>query len=259
MKTSFYFIVWIAIYPILGFLRNEWIDEHSFIVALLCVMALSWFLNRSMPQTIAYESKLHNAEIMNDVYNSNVDSFRKRLNRMAMIDFISALCFGVIFTLTLYLILIDVASGIFELFVFGILAASTLTRAVKFQKYSWQLRKNPDPQESVAILEEMELDYASYYEERQNSERDSIMPEAPRNFMAFQIFSLVAAVICTLLGILCIIFAVLEFMGEASFGTTSLGILLLLYGTLASYYGIRDCINSLNYFKLKSYIQQPSV
>ena len=169
MKTSFYFVVWIVIYPILGLLGNEWIDQHSFFVALICVWALSWFLNKSMPETIAYERKLSLAQIMNEVYTCNVDGFRKRLSRMSRIEFIGALYFGITFLITLFIIISGGTSGIFELIVFGFLAAGTISRATKLQKYSWQLRKNPDPQESVAIVEEMGMDYAAYYEERQNS------------------------------------------------------------------------------------------
>lgn len=254
MKTSFYFIVWITIYPLLGLIGNEWIDQHSFFVALVCVFALSWFLNKSMPATIAYERKLNLAQILNDVYTCNVDGFRRRLSRMSIIEFIGALYFGITFILTLLFILAGGTSGWFELIVFGFLAAGTISRASKLQKYSWQLRNNPDPQESVTIVEEMGMDYASYYEERQNSEPGSIMPPAPRNFAVFQIFSIIASIICTILGIGFIILAVLGIIGNASFGATSFGILFLLYGSLATYYGIKDCISSFNYFKLKSYI-----
>lgn len=254
MKTSFYFVVWIVIYPVLGLLGNEWINQHSFFVALICVWALSWFLNKSMPVTISYERKLSQAQIMNEVYTCNVDGFRKRLSRMSMIEFIGALYFGVTFLLTLFFIISGGTSGIFELIVFGFLAAGTITRAARLQKYSWRLRKNPNPQESVAIVEEMGMDYAAYYEERQNSERDSIAPPAPRNFAIFQIFSIIASVVCALLGIIFIILAVLSIIGNASFGATSYGIMFLLYGSLATYYGIKDCISSLNYFKLRSYI-----
>lgn len=255
MKTSFYFVLWIVIYPILGLTGSEWIEQNSFFVALICVWGLSWFLNKSMPETISYEKKLNLAQIMNEVYTCNVDGFRRLLNRMSIIEFIGALYFGITFLLSLFIIIAGYVSGLLELIVFGLLAGGTISRAAKLQKYSWQLRKNPDPQESVTIVEEMGMDYATYYEERQNWERESIMPPAPRNFSVFEIFSMIAAVICTLLGVVFIILAIMGIIGhDASFGTTSLGIMFLLYGSLATYYGVKDCISSLNYFKLRSYI-----
>lgn len=251
MKTSFYFIIWIIIYPILALFGNAWINQNSFFVALICVWALSWFLSKSMPATIAYERRLKLAFILNVVYTGNVEGFRRRLSRQATIQFIGALYFGITFLLSLYIVIEGGVSGIFELVVFGFLAAGTITRAAKLQKYSWQLRKNPDPQESVTIVEEMGMDYASYYEERQNSDRDAILPPPPRNFTAFQVFSLIAAIVCTVLGVLFVIFALLGIIRNASFGATSFGIVYLLYGSLAAYYGVMDCISSLNYFKLR--------
>lgn len=259
MKTSFYFVVWIVIYPLLGFLGNAWIDEHSFFVALICVWALSWFLNQVMPETIAYERKFSLAQIMNEVYTCNVDGFRRRLSRMSMIEFIGLLYFVATFLFTLFIMKVGGSTGIFELIVFGLLAAGTIINTVKLQKYSRQLRKNPDPQESVAIVEEMGMDYTTYYEERQNSDQNALVPPAPRNFSIFQIFSLIAAGICTLLGIVFIILAILYFVGNTSFGATSFGIMFLLYGSLATYYGIKDCISSFSYFKLKSYIPKVSI
>ena len=100
----------------------------------------------------------------------------------------------------------------------------------------------------------MGLDYAGYYEERQASEREAIMPPAPKNFAIFQIFSLICAVVCALLGVGFIIFALLGIIGNTTFEATSIGIMFLLYGSLAAYYGVKDCITSLNYFKFRSYI-----
>ena len=56
MKASFYFVIWMVIYPILGLFNNNFIDNNAFIVALAIVWVLSWILNRIMPDTLAYES-----------------------------------------------------------------------------------------------------------------------------------------------------------------------------------------------------------
>lgn len=55
MKTSFYFVLWILIYPILGLFHSSFIDNNSYIVALAIVLGLSWILNRLMPTTLSYE------------------------------------------------------------------------------------------------------------------------------------------------------------------------------------------------------------
>lgn len=55
MKTSFYFVLWIMIYPILGLFNNSFIDNNAFVVALVAVWGLSWLLNQVMPKTLTYE------------------------------------------------------------------------------------------------------------------------------------------------------------------------------------------------------------
>ncbi len=81
MKTGFYFVLWILIYPILGLLNNSFINNNAFIVALAVVWGLSWLLNRVMPKTLTYEQVTQIAPILEDVYTGNVPSFKKRLSK----------------------------------------------------------------------------------------------------------------------------------------------------------------------------------
>lgn len=80
MKTSFYFVLWILIYPILGLFNNSFIYNNAFIVALAIVWGLSWLLNRIMPDTLTYERVLQVAPILEDVYTGNVASLRSVLS-----------------------------------------------------------------------------------------------------------------------------------------------------------------------------------
>ncbi len=79
MKTSFYFVLWILIYPILGLFNNDFIAENSFVVAIAVVWSLSWLLNRMMPDTLTYERVSQIAPVMENVYTGNVEAFIKRL------------------------------------------------------------------------------------------------------------------------------------------------------------------------------------
>ena len=81
MKTSFYFIVWILIYPLLGLFHNSFINQNAFIVALLAVWGLSWLLNRTMPETLSYERATHTAPLLEYVYTGNIGGFRKHVTR----------------------------------------------------------------------------------------------------------------------------------------------------------------------------------
>ena len=93
MKTSFYFVLWILIYPILGLLNNDFVNNNAFVVALAAVWGFSWVLNRSMPKTLTYERVSQIAPILEDVYTGNVESFRKRLSREAMVETITSVIF----------------------------------------------------------------------------------------------------------------------------------------------------------------------
>ena len=95
MKTSFYFVLWILIYPILGLFNNGFINNNAFIVALAAVWGLSWLLNRLMPQTLTYERVSQIAPILEDVYTGNVASFGKRLTRESSIELVTAIYFAV--------------------------------------------------------------------------------------------------------------------------------------------------------------------
>lgn len=250
MKTSFYFVIWIIIYPLLGLLHNPWIDANSFIVALIVVWGLGWYINRSMGQTIAYERIIHNDSILNEVYTGNVEGFRKRLSRMSMLDFITAVYFGVAFLVALLFMLKYGQNSWVELFIFGVLAIGTLINASRIQSAAWRLRKNPDPEHSVEVVEEaLRLDYNAYYNLRQNAGSGNYLPPPPPHFKGFQICSLIIAVICAALGLLFMLGAVLMFVSSLSFGGISYGIMSILYGSLAFYYGVRDAIACSRQFR----------
>ena len=104
MKTSFYFVLWIMIYPILGLFNNSFIDNNAFVVALVAVWGLSWLLNQVMPKTLTYERVTQVAPILEDVYTGNVASFGKRLTRESIIELVTA----IYFTLTTILICVAV-------------------------------------------------------------------------------------------------------------------------------------------------------
>lgn len=246
MKTSFYFILWIVIYPLLGLIGNEWIDRNSFIVALFAVWGLSWYLNRAMPETISYERKCRYAEIMNEVYGADTEAFRRRLSRNSIVEFVSALYFGVTFVVMLILVITTGANDWVALVIFAFLAFGTIVKASRLQKAAWSMRRNPTPEECARISQTVfGMNYAAYYEARQNGR--ATLPPPPPHYKAFQVFSLVAAIVCALLGAFFVISSLIWIMGSGRFGVISTSVITLLYGSLAVYYGTIDSISTLNY------------
>ena len=98
----------------------------------------------------------------------------------------------------------------------------------------------------MEIAEETyELDYASYYEARNGADYSHMMPEKPKHFKIFQVCSTIISAICTFLGASYIILGVILFFGQPIEVQTIAG-MYFLYGTLATYFGIKDFISGVS-------------
>ena len=252
MKTSFYFVLWILIYPILGLINNSFIDNNSFIVALAIVWGLSWLLNRLMPETLTYERVLHVAPIYEDVYSGNVQSFRKRLSREATIKTITAVYFivsTIVIGIAVFKLGINdwIALAIFAFFSYG-----AIVRSGYLLKASSSLRSNPTPERCMEIADETyKLDYASYYEARQSAEYEEMFPPKPKCFKAFQIFSIIIASVVAILGLIYILMAAIIAFGNDSIEADALAGMYFLYSSLATYFGVKDFISCIQTLKHK--------
>lgn len=252
MKTSFYFVLWIFIYPLLGLINNSFIDNNSFFVAIAVVWGVSWLLNRLMPETLTYERMSEEVPILENVYTGNVSAFGKRLSRETMIETVTAIYFLV----TTFVIGMAVFKyGIndwFALVVFAFFTYGAISRATNLNKARVSLKENPLPEQCMEIADETyKLDYASYYEARQNTTYEQMLPPRPRLFKAFLIFSIVLASIAILMGFFFIATAIITMLDELSVTTEVLAGMYFLYGSLASYFGIKDFTSIIQSFNHK--------
>ena len=246
MKTSFYFVLWILIYPILGLPNNSFIDNNAFIVALAVVWGLSWLLNRIMPNTLTYERALNVAPILEDVYTGNVASFSKRLSKEATIELVTAIYFIVT---TIVIAIAIFKAGVNDwiaLLIFGFFTFGAISRSAGLIKAKTNLKNNPNPEQCMEIAEETyKFDYASYYEAHNGASYNNMMPEKPKHFKIFHVCSTIISAICTLLGAVYIILGVILFFGQPIEVQTIAG-MYFLYGTLATYFGIKDFISGVS-------------
>lgn len=243
MKTSFYFVLWILIYPILGLLNNGFINNNSFIVALVAVWGLTWLLNRLMPQTLSYERASKMAPVLEDVYTGNVASFRKRLTQESNIELVTAIYFVVTTIVIGLAILIAGMNDWIALAIFGLFAFGAISRAITLMKAKSSLNENPTGEQCLEIATETyKLDYAAYYAERQTVSYKEMLPPRPRYFKLFQIFSGIVAAIAALIGLFFIITAIILTLESLSFAARALAGMYFLYGSLATYFGIKDII-----------------
>lgn len=250
MKTSFYFFLWIIIYPLLGLTHNPWIYQNSFIVALIIVWVISWFLNKNMPDTLRYERVSETASMLEEIYVGNVDAFRKRLSRRVTIDFVTAIYLGVAFIFVLFSMVRGNTDDWIALLIFGFFAFGTLSSAVKLNHANNLIKNNPTPEECARVVSQVyRVDYNSYYSRRQYVTPESMLPTPPKHFKSFQVVSLIIAIICCLFGLFYLINSIIILSENRSAEAISGGIMYFLYGSLAAYFGIKDSATCIAYFK----------
>ncbi len=241
MKTSFYFVLWILIYPILGLFNNDFIAENSFVVAIAVVWSLSWLLNRMMPDTLTYERVSQIAPVMENVYTGNVEAFIKRLRTETRIETFTSIYFLVTTAVIAYAVFKAGVNDWIALIVFGFFTFGAISRSISLSKALASVKSNPTPEQCAQTAEDVyKLDYAAYYEGRQSYSYEQMLPPRPRHFKAFQIFSIIIAGICSLLGLLYVILATIIMIGSDSLAADALAGMYLLYGSLAAYFGIKD-------------------
>lgn len=247
MKTSFYFALWILIYPILGLFNNSFIDNNAFIVALTIVWCLSWLLNRMMPDTLTYERVSQVAPIHEDVYTGNVSSFKKRLVRESNIETITAIYFIVT---TIVIALAIFKAGVNDwiaLVLFGLFTYGAISRSIALIRANATLKSDPTPEQCMEIADETyKLDYASYNDAHNGVSYKDMLPPKPKHFTTFKVFSVVIAVIASLLGLLYIILGVLIMLSQMTLEAGALAGMYFLYGSLATYFGVKDFISCIH-------------
>lgn len=252
MKPSFYFVLWILIYPILGLFNNSFVDNNAFLIALAVVWGLSWLLNRVMPETLAYERALEVGPILEDVYIGNVESFSKRLSRDSLVEGFTSVYFCITTIVIAMAIFIMGVNDWIALILFALFTYGAVPRAVSFIKAYHNLKRNPVPEECVDIVDNTyKLNYASYYEDRQNCSLEQMLSSRPKHFKVFQIFSLVMAVIAGLLGIVYIVLAIWLAVVNHSVEAETVAVMYFLYGSLASYFGVKDTLSIVTQLKKK--------
>lgn len=244
MKTSFYFVVWIVIYPLLDLFGSRAVVENSFIVALLIVWGLSWVLNRMMPNILHYERISDVAPILEDAFSGNVPSFAKRVSRDALIETITAIYFC-ISTIVIAIAVFKYKAGDWlALAIFAFITFGIVSRSIKLIKSDNALKENPTQQECIDIAENTYgLNYSSYSEARCMYTYEAVLPPRPKNFTIFQIISIIIAAICAILGLYFVVQSILQVIAsDHSIVAAAVSGMYFLYGSLAIYFGIKDII-----------------
>ena len=106
---------------------------------------------------------------------------------------------------------------------------------------------NPTPEQSREIVSNAyNQSYDVYEMERASTSYEDMYPERPEHYTAFRVFSIIVAVVAALLGLWFIVQALLVYILYGTLGA-ALAAPSLLYGSLATYFGIRDTILTVQY------------
>lgn len=254
MKTSFYFLVWFLIYPLLGLFHNSFIDQNAFLFALLIVWTLSLVINRAMPQITSYDLVCRIVPVMEDVYTGNVKSFKKRLLKDAWIKTIYAIYFWVT-TVVIFLMKVNSSLGDWiGLFIFVYFAITSTSLCVKKIKSYMELKSNPTPEQCREIAEDAYgQNCAAYFDARERAgSYENLLAFPPKHFVLFQWVSIVIAALTALAGLIFITLGIVVLLVVYSFEGRAVASMYFLYGFLAAYFGVKDFISILQYFINKS-------
>lgn len=244
MKVSFYFMLWILIYPALDLLSIQLVTDNSFVIALIVIYAISWATGRYMTDINAYEKIVHHAPILEDVHNTDVVSLRKRIKKDFIVDLIIAIYLIVTIVFLILLMVSGVSYDWFAMIVFAFFTYGSITQAYLQVKALKQLKENASQEQCENVVGYVyNLDYSAYKSDREQFSYKKIITYRPVHYKAYMIISAIIAVICILLGITHICLASNIFYYSSDATAASAATMILLYGALATKFGIKDIMD----------------
>ena len=243
MRTSFFFVMWIIVYPILDIVGIDGIEKYAFVIALMLIGGLSMVLRRLFPALIEYDSITEKIPILEEVYNEDTTAFRKRLKRNFGIEAITSSYFIFTILLSLFIMLELHLPMVIEVAVFGILAYGSIAHALSLRRALRSVNDNPSPQNCMWIVDDVyRTNYIGYYNMRKIHSYEELIADRPRHYGAYRIVSIVFAVIAAILGCATIALGLLSLTQTAIVLAAPMAIVMLLYGSLALIYGLKDAV-----------------
>lgn len=189
--------------------------------------------------------------MLEDVYTSNVKGFAGKLAVASRIEIVTAIYFAVA-TAAIIFDFVKNFDNWLELIIFGLFAYSVFSHSNRLVKASHDLKMNPTPEECMNIADNIfAMDYASYYNRRQTRTYTEMYLPRPKGMTAFRAISILFALGAAILGIVFIVMSIISMLNYPAFIAGTFGSMMILYGSLAAYYGIRDTVQSVQSFRKK--------
>ncbi len=248
MKTSFYFVLWIIIYPILDFLGVS--SDYSFFVALIAIWGLSYVINKNMASIIAYDRFTAAYGICEIVAHGQRDRLSRKLITRIVLTAITFLYMAGMSALLIYQVMEHRTYDLVPLIIFGMITVGTIMQMSLLLKAKRAL-KDDDFERTLQLGFNIS---PGFYEKvvRMGADVRRNQSQRPKRYSVYLAVSLLFALLCTLLGlggILLDFFITLAYSPLTSQSGLTASI-YSLYGSLALIFGIKDIIDSLNAQKI---------
>ena len=245
MKTSFYFVAWILVYVLIDILNIQLLKENSFVAACVIVWGGAYIMNKVFATNVQNQHIREIAKFYEKIYTDDVSGLRKEVFKDLILE-ISA---------TVYLLLAIIGfatlnAGEFVVYVvfgffFLLSCKNTYKLLVKYNSIKNVSSLSEFTEDSItSFLIEEEIDcYNSYCTERNNHSFEEMYPPKERSYKIYQITSIVLSIVCILLGAVLLVYwlPLFFFANQGGFLITA----MVLYASMALFYGIKDLINCL--------------
>lgn len=259
MKPSFYFVALSLIYPLLGMLNMPFLNKYPIIVGAVLIIGLSWWISKMFPDILLYERGLDMAPLMENVYTGNVEAFVKRLRRDVHEETVAAAYLLISTGGIAYIMFKQETNSWVTLIVLGLISFWSVSHLLKVSRALWAVRENPTPEECAEqIVEIYSVNYELFYKERETSSWQDMLQQAPAHFRGFQIFAMIVAGICALMGLGDLVWMAIKFIAAPAVDFVAAMTMQALFGTLAIFFGCRDFVAFYRSLKIADALAKPA-
>lgn len=229
MITSFYFVLWIAAYLLIGLSGIGILQQYAFFAALAIVYLLGGFAARLWQKPIEARNRRDLTSLMELYYLRDYD----RLNAMARRKlWLLAASFIYMAVATVF---IAVMGAWFIAIIFGFFAFQTGSAV---HRDAAAYRRRVEAGDAGEVPEGLADALASYSQTRAQFAFSQLMPPPSTGEKALRVFNIVMALLCTLIGAFFLYYFGSIFITD---GSRSPGVVIdTLYGALALLYGVTD-------------------
>lgn len=246
MKTSFYFVAWLCAYTLINFSGIALLQENSIIVALLFVWLIAGFLNSRFAKEIGHISSKQNIALFETIYTNNIKKYRKDCLARLIIDGASFTYFALVIIGFLLLNIGSIVEYIIFVLIFLLITHSTYKQLKQYLMVINATEFTPELISKILNEQGMAV-YESYSSQRPYHEPEDFVTHKKQSLTTFKVVTIAAAIGSILIGIWFIWQWLLYtiFAKDIDF----LVISLIMYGSIAIYFGVRDLVDSVRNFR----------